>query len=120
MRLNVINLFINIALNALFIPLWGAIGAAVALVITEAIGLVVTVIRLRSLTGFSLPWNFMLRLLVPLAAATAVALFIGLGDEWLVPVFAASVVTYLGVNLLLGPVRISTVREVLKPQEPAA
>ncbi|MCL3819895.1 flippase [Aeromicrobium wangtongii] len=110
-RINVINLVINIALNLALIPLWGAVGTALALAVTELIGLVVVSVRLSQLSEYRTPWVFVLRLLVPLAVSTVVALLLRPAP---LPVsLAAAAATYLAVNAALGPVRASTVRAML-------
>jgi O-antigen/teichoic acid export membrane protein len=113
-QVNVVNLGINIALNLLLIPVWGAVGTALALLVTEAIGLVVVSVRLSQLSVYRTPWRFGARLVAPLALATGIALLLRSLPLPLSLVAAAA--TYLGANLVLGPVRIATVRAMLAHQ----
>lgn len=117
LRLNVISLVINIGLNLALIPAMGAAGAALALIVTELIGLVVTTIRLSQLSGYRTPWVFLGRLSIPVIAAGAVAEVLHVGSMTFIPAFVAAVVVYLGVNIVLGPVRVSTVRELLRRED---
>lgn len=110
-RVNVVNLLINIVLNLALIPVWGAVGAGLALVATETIGLVVVSVRLSSLSTYRTPWAFVARVLVPLAVSTVVAAL--LRSTPLPVSLAATAAAYLVTNLVLGPVRIGTVRAML-------
>jgi len=114
LRLNIVNLGINVVLNLIFIPMWGAAGAGVALVITELIGLVVTTVRLANFSTYRTPWAFTARLAVPVIAAAGVAELIHVDQVSLAPAFLGAVIVYLGVNAAIGPVRVSTVRTLLK------
>lgn len=117
LRLNVISLVINIGLNLALIPMMGAAGAALALIVTELIGLVVTTIRLSQLSGYRTPWVFLGRLSIPAIASGVVAEALYAGSVTFVPAFLAAVIVYLGINLAVGPVRVSTVRELLRREE---
>ena len=120
LRLNVISLVINIGLNLVLIPSMGAAGAATALIVTELIGLVVTTVRLSQLSDYRTPWRFLGRLSVPVVAAGVVAELLYVGSVTFVPAFLAAVVVYVGVNIAVGPVRISTVRQLLGREETSA
>jgi O-antigen/teichoic acid export membrane protein len=117
-RVNVVNLVINIVLNLALIPVWGAVGAALALVVTELIGLVVVSFRLSRLSSYRTPWVFALRLLAPVAVSTAVAAL--LRSTPLPVSLAAAAAAYLAANIVLGPVRIATVRAMLAHDDAAA
>ncbi|KAA1372965.1 oligosaccharide flippase family protein [Aeromicrobium fastidiosum] len=110
-RLNVVNLGINIVLNLVLIPLWGAAGAALALLVTELIGQVVASWRLSRRCAYRTPWAFAIRLTVSLAAAAATALLLH-GAPVLLALAGAGV-AYLLANLVVGPVKIATVRTML-------
>lgn len=58
MRLNLFNLVANIALNIALIPHLGSLGAAIALIVSEVVGLVVANFRLASRTPYRTPWLF--------------------------------------------------------------
>lgn len=115
LRLNVVTLVINVVMNVLLAPRHGAIGAGVAMLSTEVLGLVVAIWRLRRTTAYRTPWRFMARLSLPVAASSAVVLFVPDVNVMLLLPLAA--VTYLGANLLIGPVnhrRLRLLRAELK------
>lgn len=120
LRLNVVNLIGNIALNVILIPFHGAIGAAVALIISEVIGMVVAGWRLRTRAPFRPPWGYLVRLSVPLAAATGVAVVLR-HQPVLVPLLAAAG-AYLVTSVLAGPIRLATLTAMLSrsPAEDAS
>jgi O-antigen/teichoic acid export membrane protein len=114
-RLNVVNLVINIVLNLVLIPVWGAVGAALALVVTELIGQVVASWKLSRHSAYRTPWAFAIKLAASLVVAAGVA-------ELLRPVpvllaLAGAGLAYLAVNVAVGPVRIGTVRAMLRSDD---
>jgi O-antigen/teichoic acid export membrane protein len=111
LRLNVINLIANIALNLALIPLLGATGVGISLIASELIGLVVATWRLGRRSTYRTPWRFSIHLAVPLAAAAGVCILLRELPVLLTGLAAA--VVYLAVNALLGPVRPSAVRGML-------
>lgn len=114
-RLNVVNLIVNIALNLVLIPVWGAVGAALALLATEVIGQLVASWKLSRHSSYRTPWGFALRLVVSLAAAAGVALLLRPAPVLLA--LAAAGLAYLAVNLAMGPVRVGTVRAMLRSDD---
>ena len=115
LRLNIVSLLLNIGLNVVLIPQFGARGAAAALVASELFGLAVATRRLASRTPYRTPWLFLARLIPPVAAASAVCI---VGHS--VPVLltgAAAAVAYLAVNLVVGPVRLRDARGLLSSEE---
>jgi O-antigen/teichoic acid export membrane protein len=111
MRLNIVNLLFNIVLNLILAPLYGAVGAAVALVITVSTGMLVANWRLRSLTSYKTPWMFVLKLLIPLAAAVLVSLLMrDLIVFFVVPIAA---IVYIFANLIAGPVRLGMLKTLV-------
>jgi O-antigen/teichoic acid export membrane protein len=110
LRLNVVNLTINIAANVILAPLYGAVGAGTAMLLTEVIGLVVANWRLSRLTTYRTPWAFSLRLLAPVAAASAVAS--SLGDASVFVTLPVAAAVYLVANLLIGPVTVRKLRSL--------
>lgn len=71
--LNTVNLFINIALNLVFIPRYGAAGAAVALIASELSGLLVCGFLMIRRYGPCAPWATLLRLVPALALGVVVS-----------------------------------------------
>jgi O-antigen/teichoic acid export membrane protein len=111
LQLNLVNLAVNIALNVVLVPLYGAEGSAVSLLVSEVSGLVVTSWRLRRLCpGYRTPWVFLARLALPTGVGVVVALL--LRQEPALLAVAATGATYLAANLVLGPVRLATVRRL--------
>ncbi|SDQ08405.1 Membrane protein involved in the export of O-antigen and teichoic acid [Tsukamurella pulmonis] len=117
LRLNVVNLTGNIVLNVALIPFFGAIGAASALIVSEVIGMVVAGWRLRSRAPFQAPWGYLLRLAVPLAVATSVAIV--LRHQFVLIPLTASAVAYLLTSALVGPIRLRTLMGLAKPSSGA-
>lgn len=117
-RLNVANLAVNIGLNLALIPLWGAVGAAAALLVTETIGQLVASWKLSRHSAYRTPWAFALRLSVSLAVAAGVAAVLLPGP--LALSLGAAAIAYLLVNIAVGPVRISTVRQMASSGAPTS
>lgn len=115
LRLNVFNLACNIVLNVVLIPHLGSLGAAIALVTSEVVGLVVATIRLATCSGYRTPWMFLLRLAIPTLAAVAALV---LAAQWVPPLVAAvtAAAVYVGMNLWVGPVHLRDVREILRKE----
>ncbi|ADG76715.1 Polysaccharide biosynthesis protein OS=Tsukamurella paurometabola (strain ATCC 8368 / DSM /CCUG 35730 / CIP 100753 / JCM 10117 / KCTC 9821 / NBRC 16120/ NCIMB 702349 / NCTC 13040) OX=521096 GN=Tpau_0061 PE=4 SV=1 [Tsukamurella paurometabola] len=112
LRLNVVNLIGNIVLNVILIPPFGAAGAGIALIASETVGLLVATWRLTRRSPYRTPWRFCLHLLVPLGATVGVCLALDDVLPVLVTAMIAGVV-FLAVNLALGPVHASAIRELL-------
>ncbi|MET0928134.1 MAG: flippase [Aeromicrobium sp.] len=114
-RLNIVNLAINIGLNIALIPVWGAPGAALALLVTEAIGMLIVSWKLSRHSTYRTPWLFAGRLLIAVAVAVTVAALL---RSTPVPVsLAAAGLAYLAVNIAVGPVRIRTVTAMLRSED---
>ncbi len=123
LRLNIVNLAINIVLNIVLAPHFGARGAAAALLVSESLGLMVVTWRLASRSPYRTPWLFVLHLAVPAAVAGGVAYGLHLYLPVLVAGFAGGI-TYLAVNLLVGPMHLTTIKSMITSRgtdlEPAA
>lgn len=117
LRLNVVNLIGNIVLNIIMIPIYGALGAAIALTISELIGMTIAAWRLQSRAPFRTPWRYVVHLGVPIAAATVVAIV--LRHQFVLIPLAAAAATYVVANVVVGPVRLSVVRAILSRGEQA-
>lgn len=116
-RLNLLNLIGNIVLNVVLAPHYGAVGAAAALIVAEVVGLSVVTWRLGRIAPYRVPWLFVLRLLIPLGVAAALAFSL---RQWPVPItLALAAVAYLGVNLIVGPVTPRMVRSLLADRDAA-
>jgi O-antigen/teichoic acid export membrane protein len=115
LRLNVFNLAANIVLNVALIPHLGSLGAAIALVTSEVVGLVAASVRLTTCTGYHTPWMFLLRLGLPTVAAVGALLT---AAQWIPELVAAVIAAgvYVGVNLWAGPVHLRDVREILRKE----
>ncbi|MBU9766757.1 oligosaccharide flippase family protein [Mycobacterium sp. TNTM28] len=115
-RLNFVNLIGNIVLNVVLTPSHGAVGAAAALIVAEATGLLVATWRLRRIAPYRTPWPFILRLALPLGAAAAVPVSLPHASVlWVLPLSAA---VYLAVNLATGPVTLRVIKRMLTEPEP--
>lgn len=111
LRLNIVNLLINIALNIALAPGYGAIGAGIAMVTTELIGLVVASCRLSRLTTYRAPWRFVGRLLVAVAVCGIFCRFAG--ELPVLLVVPAAAVLYLLTNLVAGPMTASRIKSLV-------
>jgi O-antigen/teichoic acid export membrane protein len=98
----VVNVGLNLALDGRF----GAVGAAVALVCTEVLGLMTTTWGVHRRCGYRTPVMFLLRVLVPTAPSAAVAVLLS-GQHVILAVTAAAV-TYLVTSMVIGPIKWST------------
>ena len=114
-RLNLITLIGNIILNILLAPRYGAVGAGIALIVAEMVGLVVVTWRLGRIAGYRTPWPFVLRLLPPLAPAVAVA--VALRDAPALLSVALAAVVYLGVTAVAGPLKPQAIRAALADRD---
>ncbi|WP_458318432.1 oligosaccharide flippase family protein [Mycolicibacterium brisbanense] len=114
-RLNLVNLIGNIVLNVVLAPRYGAVGAAVALIVAEVAGLLVVTWRLGRIAPYRVPWMFLVRLTIPLGFAAALALSLSHWPVLITVAFAAG--AYLGVNLILGPVTPRVIRSILADRD---
>lgn len=105
-RLNTFGLALNIGLNLLLIPRFDAVGAAVALLATELVGMSAALWLIFRDDAAAAPWG-VLRLVLPLAAAAAVAHLPG--PPWPVLLLAATL-TYAAGVLALRVVRPDEIR----------
>lgn len=117
LRLSIINLAANIVLNVILVPHFGATGAGIALIASELSGAVVSVWRLARVCPYRNPVPFVVRLLIPLACGL-VALLLMRG-VFVLATIAVVCAVYGAANLAFGPVRLGTVRGLLKRPVPA-
>lgn len=110
-RLSTFNLVLNIALNLILIPRYQAMGSAIALVVSELSGLIVSMVMLSKHYGWVLSARSML-LIPPVLAALATEQFLG-GQNWALRLAACGVV-YACAALALGAVRIGEMRRLLR------
>ncbi len=99
-RLSAINLVVNIVLNLVFIPIFGAVGTGLALVLTELSGVVFTQSRMRRAGADLLPIGYVLRLIPGLAAAL-LAMWVTWPLPFVVPLVAGGL-AYLAGAWLCG------------------
>ncbi|WP_049794305.1 flippase [Mycolicibacterium gilvum] len=111
MNLNLVALVINIILNIILVPQHGAQGAAVSLVATNCIGLLVATWRLRRRVSIQVPWLFLLRLTVPLSLC--IGAMLALRELPVAAVSVAAATVYLVVNVIVGPVSLRMIRSVV-------
>jgi O-antigen/teichoic acid export membrane protein len=110
----VVSLSLNIALNLLLDSRFGAVGAGLSLVCTELFGFVLASWWLHRKCGYQAPTVFMLRLLLPLAVSVVVARV--LSGHHVVLILTAAAITYLAVNLAIGPVDWSSLTSLRRKQ----
>jgi O-antigen/teichoic acid export membrane protein len=111
LRLSIVNLIVNIVLNILLVPSYGAIGSGMALVATEVSGLVIASWRLTRLVRYRTPWLFALRLSVPLAVCAAIAEF--MRDVPVLVTLGVTAIAYLLVNLAVGPANAKVIGSLI-------
>lgn len=98
---NVVALLVNVVLTLALVPDHGALGAALALSISEAtVATLSTTLFARSLKGFSMPWGLVLR--TAIAAGLGVITALALKDVGSVPEALATAFVCLGAGLALG------------------
>ncbi|MEP7054605.1 MAG: oligosaccharide flippase family protein [Actinomycetota bacterium] len=113
-----IGLFVNVALNLVFVPRYGARAAAVITLLTE-LGVVFTLyLFLRGPCLLVLPWRWLTRLAAVLAGSGGAALLL-LANPYVAG--AAFVVVFTSGVVLLSVVDLSEIRTLLQrtPPEPA-
>ncbi|KAA0023863.1 oligosaccharide flippase family protein [Antrihabitans cavernicola] len=115
LRLNIVNLVANIVLNIFLTSALGALGAALALFVSELSGLVLVSIRLARRSSYRTPWMFAARLAVPVAASLGVV--IALSHLSVVILGPIAAVVYLAVNALIGPITWSRIRAMRAQEE---
>jgi O-antigen/teichoic acid export membrane protein len=124
--LSTVNLAVNIVLNAILIPHFGAVGCGIALIVTELSGVVFTQIRLRKVGVGPIPLGYIVRLVPGLNLA-----LLGMLLTWSLPlafpIIAGTIGYFLGALLggaipdemrsaLLGAMRPGSKSE--EPDEP--
>jgi O-antigen/teichoic acid export membrane protein len=114
LRLSVVNLIMNILLNIVLVPSYGAIGSGLALVVTELCGLLIASWRLTRLVQYRTPWPFVLRLSVPLTVCAAVA--VSMRDVPVLLTLGVTAITYLLVNLAVGPANAKVIGALISKQ----
>lgn len=72
----VIASIVNVILNALFIPKYGAVSAAIASLISECIDLVLYIYFSKKYVKFNFSWNYILSILIPLIIYVLISKFI--------------------------------------------
>jgi O-antigen/teichoic acid export membrane protein len=97
-RLSTINLIVNIGLNLVFIPMFGAVGTGVALILTELSGVVFTQPRMLRIGVAPLPLGYLLRL-VPGLVAALLAMWVTWSLPLVVPLLAGGIAYLVGAWL---------------------
>lgn len=109
--LNTFNLVLNIVLNLVLIPRFGAVGAAISLLVSELVGLVVvSILTWRRYPGF-VPTGTILRL-VPAVFVTLGVEYLSRDVIWWVRIILVAVV-WAAMLLALKVAKISELRQVL-------
>jgi O-antigen/teichoic acid export membrane protein len=111
LRLNVVNLAINIALNLVLIPMMGAKGAAISLVFSETCGLVVASWKLSKVSPYRTPWMFLVRSAVPLGATVGVLLL--MSNLPVILAAAAAAIAYFVVSAVAGPMTLANMKHLI-------
>ena len=117
MRVSIVTLIVNIVLNIVLVPHYGATGAGIALVLTEIIGMLVTSWRLGRLLPYRTPWLFAVRLTVPLAACASLA--VAMQHCPVLITIPVTAVVYLVVNFVIGPVTLKVIKSMLSKRNEA-
>jgi O-antigen/teichoic acid export membrane protein len=118
LRLSLLGLAVNLAANLVLIPSFKAEGAAVALVLSEALSVAVSYLALRRVAGLRLAglrYHRMLNATVIAFLVTALA-----PSGWTVPAAVLAGVVYLGLVVGCRFITVSEVRRLLKRPTPAA
>lgn len=110
LRISMFNLGVNVALNLALIPVFGAVGCGIALVVSETSGVLLAVLRLRRAGLPVNPLRDGAGLIIPVGLALLVCVAT-LHLPVVVPVVAAGV-TYLVALLVLRVVTVGELREL--------
>ncbi|MGH9151690.1 MAG: flippase [Acidimicrobiales bacterium] len=104
---------LNLALNLVLLPRFGAVGAAAATTLTELLGLAIGLVLVRRLTGIRMPSNLspVLVSLLPFSALVLVAR--GLPGAALPVVLAAACAGYTGLLFATGGLRMAELRALV-------
>ena len=108
-RLSIATVGLNITLNLILAARYGAVGAGIALVLTEVFGLAIATWRLGHSCGYRTPGVFLLRLLVPATVSAAVVQVL---NQHLLAAVAASAASYILVSLAIGPVKLAAIKSI--------
>ncbi len=114
MRVNLVNLAVNIVLNVAIVPFYGSRGAAFALVCTEVLGLLIVNIKMVSMSLHVQPIVFILRCVPALVVSAGIAWAL-VGVSVILAGFA-SIVGYVVAQLIFGPARMSYFRTIMSRQ----
>lgn len=121
LRVSLASLAFNVAANLAVDARWGARGAAVALLATEVLAIVLSYGRLRHATGFRFPVGHAVKLsAVALATFAVWALTAGAPLSVVVPAVGAVFVAGLVVAGPLRPDEVRAVAAMLRPKRAAA
>ncbi|HPE12040.1 MAG TPA: flippase [Actinomycetota bacterium] len=103
LMLSVVMLAVNVALNVALIPVWQAMGSAVALVATEGLSTVGVIALMHRYAGWSFPFGYLARLAVPVGATGALMAVL---QQWglIVMVITGPICLYLLLSWL-GPLK---------------
>jgi len=124
LRVNAVLLGVNVAVNLVLIPMLASTGAALAVVVSEALALVMLRRFFRRHLGRPLGWRVALKPLVPGTVMVAVILLLkealfgaGLGNEVVlgVSVLVGGAVFVLG-SWLTRQFSVADIRAILRPQ----
>ncbi|CAM3450863.1 flippase [Kibdelosporangium persicum] len=97
-RLSAANLIVNIALNIVLIPHFGAVGCGIALIVTELSGVVFTQVRLRRVGVDPLPVKYLVRL-IPGLNLSLLAMLLTWSLPLVVPIVAGMIGYFAGAWL---------------------
>lgn len=114
--LNTFNLLLNIGLNFVLIPQYGASGAAFSLIVSEANGLIVCLILMTRRYKHCIPWETIARMVPVIAVSWAVELPLQ-GQPWWLRVIAVGL-TYLVCVFAFKVVSLREIRKLLRRGDP--
>lgn len=110
-RINLFNLAVNIVLNVLLASHFGALGSAVALLITELLGVLLTSLKLYRLSLYVQPIRFVAWCIPPVALGASLAWLFG-GISVVVAGLVAGL-AYVAAAVFAGPARPAYLKSLL-------
>ncbi|WP_169315812.1 flippase [Gordonia otitidis] len=111
MRINLLNLLINIVLNLMFAKHFGALGAASILVASEVLGIFFCALRLRRMSLNIQPVDFVAWCVPALALGASLA-WVFSGVSVIIAAFAGAA-GYIVAQIVAGPARPDYLREMV-------
>jgi O-antigen/teichoic acid export membrane protein len=111
-RLSLINLLLNVAVNLALVPKYGAVGTGIAMIVSELVGVIAAAVRLYQIGAPVTSPFFVLRVL-PALGLGALAFWL-LSGLWFVAAALVTGVVYAAAVFLTGALSVDLVKQLLR------